>query len=54
MTGQVHDAKAPLGAMNGRLGARDCSRVPALVGARAEIAAPAAGVRDGEFDDFLD
>jgi len=56
MTGQVHDAKASLGA-NRRLGARDCSRFPAgpaLVGTRAEIAAPVAGARDGEFDDFLD
>ncbi|QUQ66861.1 hypothetical protein [Kutzneria sp. CA-103260] len=61
MTGQVHDAVAPLRAMGlgamGRPGVRDCSRFPigpALAGTRAEIAAPAAGARDGEFDDFLD
>jgi len=57
MTGQVHDAKAPLGALHGRLNVRGCSRFPAgpaLVGTRAEIAAPVAGARDGEFDDFLD
>ncbi|MFI9386487.1 hypothetical protein [Kutzneria sp. NPDC052558] len=48
MTGQVHDAKAPLGALNGRLSVRGCSRCPAgpaVAGARAEIAAPVAGAK---------